>query len=98
VVSAGAPPALVLWDRTRGRQNVKAVASLGSMPNYLLSNNPNVKTIKDFSDKDRIAVPAAGRLPVAHAADRDRQGIRQGRFQALRQHQREPPTRMPRRP
>jgi len=60
VVSAGAPPALVLWDRTRGRQNVKAIASLGSMPNYLLSNNPNVKTIKDFSDKDRIAVPAAG--------------------------------------
>lgn len=60
VVSAGAPPALVLWDRTRGRQNVKAIASLGSMPNYLLSNNPNVKTVKDFSDKDRIAVPAAG--------------------------------------
>ncbi len=60
VVSAGAPPALVLWDRTRGRQNVKAIASLGSMPNYLLSNNPNVKTLKDFSDKDRIAVPAAG--------------------------------------
>ncbi|AYR22358.1 ABC transporter substrate-binding protein [Herbaspirillum rubrisubalbicans] len=60
VVSAGAPPALVLWDRTRGRQNVKAIASLGSMPNYLLSNNPQVKSIKDFSDKDRIAVPAAG--------------------------------------
>ncbi|TWC65109.1 ABC transporter substrate-binding protein [Herbaspirillum sp. SJZ099] len=60
VVSAGAPPALVLWDRTRGRQNVKAIASLGSMPNYLLSNNPNVKTVKDFSSKDRIAVPAAG--------------------------------------
>jgi len=60
VVSAGAPPALVLWDRTHGRQNVKAIASLGSMPNYLLSNNPAVKTVKDFSDKDRIAVPAAG--------------------------------------
>ena len=60
VVSAGAPPALVLWDRTRGRQNVKVIASLGSMPNYLLSNNPKVKTVKDLSDKDRIAVPAAG--------------------------------------
>ncbi|MCA1325808.1 ABC transporter substrate-binding protein [Herbaspirillum sp. alder98] len=59
VVSAGAPPALVLWDRTRGRQNVKAIASLGSMPNYLLSNNPKVRTVKDLSDKDRIAVPAA---------------------------------------
>jgi len=60
VASAGVPPALTVWDRTRGRQNVKAIASLGSMPNYLLSNNPAVKSIKDLSDKDRIAVPAAG--------------------------------------
>ena len=60
VASAGIPPLLTLWDKTRGRQNVKAVAALGSLPNYLLSNNPNVKTLKDFSDKDRIAVPAAG--------------------------------------
>jgi NitT/TauT family transport system substrate-binding protein len=60
VVSAGVPPMLTLWDRTKGKQNVKAIASLGSMPNYLLTNNPNVKTLKDFTDKDRIAVPAAG--------------------------------------
>jgi NitT/TauT family transport system substrate-binding protein len=60
VVSAGVPPMLTLWDRTKGKQNVKAIASLGSMPNYLLTNNPNVKTLKDFSEKDRIAVPAAG--------------------------------------
>ncbi len=60
VVSAGVPPMLTLWDRTRGRQNVKAVAALGSLPNYLLSNNPAVKTLKDLSEKDRIAVPAAG--------------------------------------
>jgi NitT/TauT family transport system substrate-binding protein len=60
VVSAGVPPMLTLWDRTRGKQNVKAIASLGSMPNYLLSNRAEVKTLKDFTDKDRIAVPAAG--------------------------------------
>lgn len=60
VASAGVPPLLTLWDRTRGRQNVKAIASLGSMPNYLLSNNPAVKSVRDLSDKDRIAVPAAG--------------------------------------
>lgn len=60
VVSAGVPPMLTVWDRTRGKQNVKAVAALGSMPNYLLTNNPNIKTLKDFTDKDRIAVPAAG--------------------------------------
>ena len=60
VVSAGVPPALVLWDRTKEKQNVKIVAAIGSLPNYLLTNNPNVKTLKDFSEKDRIAVPAAG--------------------------------------
>lgn len=60
VVSAGVPPLLTLWDRTKGRQNVKAVAALGSLPNYLITNNPKVRTIRDLSDKDRIAVPAAG--------------------------------------
>ncbi|UVL32520.1 ABC transporter substrate-binding protein [Pseudomonas sp. B21-041] len=60
VVSAGVPPMLTVWDRTKGKQNVKAIAALGSMPNYLLTNNPNIKTLKDFTDKDRIAVPAAG--------------------------------------
>ncbi|MDB5820853.1 MAG: tauA [Rhizobacter sp.] len=60
VVSAGVPPMLTIWDRTKGKQNVKAVAALGSLPNYLITNNPAVKTLKDLSAKDRIAVPAAG--------------------------------------
>jgi NitT/TauT family transport system substrate-binding protein len=60
VVSAGVPPMLTLWDRTKGKQNVKAVASLGSLPNYLITNNPKIRTLKDFGEKDRIAVPAAG--------------------------------------
>lgn len=60
VVSAGVPPMLTVWDRTRGKQNVKAIASLGSMPNYLLSNRAEVKTLEDFTAQDRIAVPAAG--------------------------------------
>jgi len=60
VVSAGVPPLLTLWDRTQGKQNVKAVAALGSLPNYLITNSPQVKTLKDLGPKDRIAVPAAG--------------------------------------
>jgi NitT/TauT family transport system substrate-binding protein len=60
VASAGVPPMLTTWDRTLGRQNVRAVAALGSLPNYLVTNNPKVKTLQDLSDKDRIAVPAAG--------------------------------------
>jgi len=58
VAGAGVGPLLTIWDRTRGRQNVKGVASLGNFPYYLVSTNPNVKTIADFSDKDRIALPA----------------------------------------
>lgn len=60
IAAAGMPPTLVVWDRTKGKQNVKAIASLGSLPNYLLSNNPQVRSIRDLSDKDRIAVPAVG--------------------------------------
>jgi NitT/TauT family transport system substrate-binding protein len=36
---------------------VKGIAACGGMPMYLLTRNPNVKTLKDFSDKDKIAVP-----------------------------------------
>ncbi|MBB3105371.1 ABC transporter substrate-binding protein [Azomonas macrocytogenes] len=56
--SVGIAPMLTLWDRTLGRQNIRAVAALGAMPNYLLSRNPLVKSIADLCDKDRIAVPA----------------------------------------
>lgn len=60
IAGAGVGPLFTLWDRTRGKQNVKGVASLGNFPYYLVSNNPAVKTIDDFSDKDRIALPAVG--------------------------------------
>ena len=60
IAGAGVGPLLTIWDRTHGRQNIKAVASLGNFPYYLVSNNPQVKTIADISDKDRIAVPAVG--------------------------------------
>lgn len=60
IAGAGVGPLLTLWDRTKGRQNVKGVASLGNFPYYLVSNNPAVKTIADFTDKDRIALPAVG--------------------------------------
>ncbi|NER65719.1 ABC transporter substrate-binding protein [Pseudomonas sp. MAFF212427] len=60
IAGAGVGPLLTIWDRTHGRQNVKAVASLGNFPYYLVSNNPKVKTIADFTEKDRIALPAVG--------------------------------------
>lgn len=58
VAGAGLGPLLTIWDRTAGKQNVKAVASLGNFPYYLISTNPKVRTIADLSDADRIALPA----------------------------------------
>jgi NitT/TauT family transport system substrate-binding protein len=49
---------IVLWDRTKGAADVKIIAALGEQPNYLITNNPNVKTLKDFTRSDKIAVPA----------------------------------------
>ncbi|XYJ12045.1 ABC transporter substrate-binding protein [Telluria sp. B2] len=58
VVGAGLGPLFTVWDRTAGKQNVRAVASLGNFPYYLVSTNPAVKSIADFGPKDRIALPA----------------------------------------
>ena len=58
LASGGVGPLLTIWDKTKGNLDVKGVACLNSMPLFLTTNNPNVKTIKDFTDKDRIALPA----------------------------------------
>jgi NitT/TauT family transport system substrate-binding protein len=56
--SGGVGPLLTIWGKTRSHLMVKGVAALNSMPLYLNTINPNVKTIKDFTEKDRIALPA----------------------------------------
>jgi NitT/TauT family transport system substrate-binding protein len=58
VGGAGVGPLLTIWDRTYGKQSVKGVASLGSFPYYLVSNNPKVHSIADLGAQDKIALPA----------------------------------------
>ena len=58
--SGGTGPALILWDKTRGNLDVRGVAALSSMPNLLITRNPKIKTIRDLTDKDRIAMAGAG--------------------------------------
>jgi NitT/TauT family transport system substrate-binding protein len=58
--AGGTGPAIILWDRTRGNLDVRGVSALSSMPNLLVSRNPNVKTVRDFTEKDRIAMAGAG--------------------------------------
>lgn len=56
--SGGVGPLLTIWDKTKGKLDVKGVAAINAMPLYLTTNNPKVKSLKDFTDKDRIALPA----------------------------------------
>ena len=55
----GVPSLATLWDKTAGTPNeVRALSAVQSMPFMLVTNKPEIKTIKDFTSQDKIAVPA----------------------------------------
>jgi NitT/TauT family transport system substrate-binding protein len=59
IIGSGATALATLWVKTKNTPNeIKGMTALQSMPFYLMSRNPAVKTLKDFSDGDRIALPA----------------------------------------
>ena len=59
VVAVGSTALITLWAKTKGTSNeVKGVSAMSSMPIALSTRNPQVKSIRDFTDKDRIAVPS----------------------------------------
>jgi NitT/TauT family transport system substrate-binding protein len=58
LAAGGVGPLVTIWARTKGNLNVKGVASINSMPLYLNTINPAVRTVADLTDKDRIALPA----------------------------------------
>jgi NitT/TauT family transport system substrate-binding protein len=58
LASGGVPSLLLIWGKTQGSLKVKGVAALNAMPIYLVTTNPGIKTIKDFTEKDKIALPA----------------------------------------
>ena len=58
VVGIGLPAFLTMWDKTRGNVNVRGVVAMNRQPAFLTTRNPNIKSIRDFSDADRIALPA----------------------------------------
>ncbi|MCL4767008.1 MAG: ABC transporter substrate-binding protein [Hyphomicrobiaceae bacterium] len=58
ISSGGLGPLVTIWERTKGTPSeVKGIASINSMPLYLNTINPAVKSLKDFTDNDRIALP-----------------------------------------
>ncbi len=58
-IGPGMPTLATIWDRTVGTaQEVRALSAMQSMPYVLVTRNPNVTTIADFTDADKIALPA----------------------------------------
>jgi NitT/TauT family transport system substrate-binding protein len=58
VVAGGVAPLLTVWDRTLKNFKIKGLSAINSAPMYLLTNNPKVQSVLDFTDADRIAVPS----------------------------------------
>jgi NitT/TauT family transport system substrate-binding protein len=54
----GVPSTAIIWDRTRSNIGVKALGSVANNNIWLNTKNPNIKSLKDFTEKDRIAVPS----------------------------------------
>jgi NitT/TauT family transport system substrate-binding protein len=58
IASGGLTPLITVWARTRDNFKVHGLAAMNAMPLLLNTREPNVKTIKDFTSKSRIALPA----------------------------------------
>src|SRR5688500_4500748 len=56
--AAGPPAFITMWNRTSANLKVKGVAAMTSIPMYLNANQPRLKSLKDFTANDRIAVTA----------------------------------------
>src|SRR5262245_19900869 len=60
VAASGTPTMIQVWSASAGTPGaIKAIGALGSLPFLLNTTNPSVKSIRDFTEQDRIAVPAA---------------------------------------
>ena len=56
--SGGTGPFILLWAKTRGSLDVKAISALDSVPLWFNTRNPDVHTLEDLSDNDKIALTA----------------------------------------
>src|SRR3954463_10754147 len=56
--AVGAPSLATLWSRTKTNVGVKGVAAMTSYPLYFVTRNPDLKSLKDLTQKDKIAVPS----------------------------------------
>ena len=55
VAGVGLPNLITMWEKTRTNVKVRAIAGLNFMPLILLTRNPKIKALKDYTETDRIA-------------------------------------------
>jgi NitT/TauT family transport system substrate-binding protein len=55
-VCLGPPGLAIIWDKTKGQ--VKAASGFNFLPLQLNTRSPSIKGIRDFTEKDKIALPA----------------------------------------
>jgi NitT/TauT family transport system substrate-binding protein len=55
---AGPPAFITIWDKTASSMKVKGVAAMTSIPMYLNTSAPHLKSLRDLTPNDKIAVTA----------------------------------------
>jgi NitT/TauT family transport system substrate-binding protein len=57
-VSLGIPGIITIWSKTKGTIDVKGATGLNVSPLMLLVRDPSIKSIRDFKEHHKIAMPA----------------------------------------
>lgn len=59
IAGTGAPGFITLWSKAHGipRSEVIGLGALSTSSLWLNTNNPKIKSLKDFTSKDKIAIP-----------------------------------------
>ena len=57
-VSLGIPGLITVWSKTKGTIDVKAATGLNVSPLMLMVRDPAIKSLRDFKDNHKIAMPA----------------------------------------
>lgn len=65
VAATGNTAMITLWDKTHGTFDVRGISAMTAVPFELVTRNPAVRTVKDFTETDRIALPGVLISPQA---------------------------------
>ncbi|MDB5809292.1 MAG: putative periplasmic subtsrate-binding protein [Betaproteobacteria bacterium] len=57
-VCLGIPGIATIWAKTKGANEVKAASGFNFLPLQLNTRSPNIKSLRDLTEKDKIALPA----------------------------------------